>query len=268
VVPRAKVVTGVPPAPIPVESELRFMRTVYGSILPATVDRVMVIGAHPDDIDFYAAGTVATWTKAGVDVKYCILTDGAAGGFECDRSRAKTARLRRVEQLAAASEVGVSDVVFLDRPDGRLQPDEELCQELVDLIRRARPQRVLCPSPDRNWNSVYASHPDHLAAGEATLRAVYPAARNVATRGEVESGEPAPCEVSEVWLMGAEEANVFVDVTETFPEKLAAIRRHVSQLVRSADLEVSLRAYMQELAAQGSIRGDRLAEAFRATWTL
>src|SRR2546430_3924750 len=136
------------------------------------VQRALVIVAHPDDVDFGAAGTVATWTAAGIEVAYCIVTDGDAGGFDPNVPRAEIPGIRQAEQTAAAKVVGVSDLAFLGYPDGRLTATLELRRDLARVIRRVRPQRVLCPSPERNWQRIFASHPDHLAAGRSEERRV------------------------------------------------------------------------------------------------
>ena len=144
----------------------------------AEIARVLVVTAHPDDVDFGVAGSVATWTDAGVAVTYCICTDGQAGGFDDAVNRADIPRIRREEQLAAAAEVGVSDVRFLGHVDGELEPSATLVRDISRVIRQVRPERLLTHSPERVWDRIGRSHPDHLAAGEATVRAVYPAARN------------------------------------------------------------------------------------------
>ncbi|HEX3947892.1 MAG TPA: PIG-L family deacetylase, partial [Acidimicrobiales bacterium] len=113
------------------------------------VDRVLVVTAHPDDVDFGAAGTVAAFTDAGVEVAYCIATDGEAGGSDRDLPRPAMATLRRQEQRAAAALVGVTDVTFLGHPDGRLTPGLDLRRDISRVIRRFRPQRVLAQSPER-----------------------------------------------------------------------------------------------------------------------
>ena len=120
------------------------------------VQRALVIVAHPDDVDFGAAGTVATWTGAGIEVAYCIVTDGDAGGFDPNVPRAEIPGIRRAEQTAAAKVVGVSDLAFLGYPDGRLTATLDLRRDLAREIRRVRPQRVLCPSPERNWQRIFA----------------------------------------------------------------------------------------------------------------
>src|SRR5690348_2500967 len=118
-----------------------------------------MIMAHPDDVDFGAAGTVAAWTGAGIKVTYCIVTDGDAGGFDAEVPRERIGPIRQEEQRAAAAEVGVSDVVFLGYPDGRLEVSLELRRDIARVIREVRPQRVVCQSPERNMVRIYASHP-------------------------------------------------------------------------------------------------------------
>ncbi|HYK32439.1 MAG TPA: PIG-L family deacetylase, partial [Streptosporangiaceae bacterium] len=142
------------------------------------VGRVLAIMAHPDDVDFGTAGTMAKWTEAGIEVVYCIVTDGDAGGNDPSVSRADMAVLRRAEQVAAAKCVGVDDVRFLGYPDGKVEPSLGLRKDLARVIRQVRPDRVVAPSPDRNYARIGASHPDHRAVGAAALDAVYPDARN------------------------------------------------------------------------------------------
>ena len=98
-------------------------------------ERILVITAHPDDVDFGVAGSVASWTKAGATVTYCVVTDGDAGGFDLDVPRDQIPSIRRAEQTAAAAEVGVTDVRFLGYPDGRLTASMELRRDLSRVIR-------------------------------------------------------------------------------------------------------------------------------------
>src|SRR6202166_5482545 len=118
------------------------------------VERILVVCAHPDDVDFGVAGSVAAWVKAGIEVSYCIVTDGDAGGSDRSISRADVAKLRRQEQRGAAAEVGVSEVAFLGHPDGRLFPTIELRRDISRQIRRVRPQRLVCQSPERLWDRI------------------------------------------------------------------------------------------------------------------
>lgn len=232
---------------------------------PAGIERVLVVTAHPDDVDFGVAGTVAAWVKAGVQVSYCVATDGDAGGSDRSASRAQVARIRRDEQRAAAAEVGVSDVVFLGHPDGRLEPTLDLRRDISRHIRRVRPQRVLCPSPDRWWDRLPASHPDHLAAGEAAVAAVYPDARNPFAHPELLDAEGLePWSVPELWLMVSPEPNRVVDVTDTFERKIAALRCHVSQVGDGEGLDDRIRGWLSQAGRAAGLAEGRLAESFRA----
>ena len=229
------------------------------------VQRALMICAHPDDVDFGAAGTVATWTGAGVEVAYCIVTDGDAGGFDPSVPRAEIPAIRRTEQTAAAKAVGVSDVTFLGYPDGRLVATLDLRRDLAREIRRVRPQRVLCPSPERNWQRVFASHPDHLAAGEASLAAVYPDARNPFAHPDLLVDGYEPWSVPEVWMMAAPQRNRWVDITDVLMRKLDALRNHVSQHT-DADgrLEERMRGWGAIVAREAGLADGRLAEGFFA----
>src|SRR6266704_4215368 len=200
-----------------------------GVLDDAQVGRVLSITAHPDDVDFAAGGTVARWTDAGIEVVYCVVTDGDAGGFDEDFPREEMPALRRAEQVAAAKCVGVDDVRFLGYPDGRVEATLELRRDLARVIRQVRPQRVLCPSPERNYVRIGPSHPDHRAVGSAALDAVYPDARNPFAFPELLRDEGlAAWTVSEVWLMGGPSPSHYVDMTDTFPRKIAALRAHES----------------------------------------
>ncbi|MDP9101433.1 MAG: PIG-L family deacetylase [Actinomycetota bacterium] len=233
---------------------------------PTEIERVLVVVAHPDDVDFGAAGTVATWTAAGLDVTYCCVTDGDAGGFDEAVPRSEIGAIRQAEQRAAAKEVGVDEVIFLGYPDGRLEVSLDLRRDLSRVIRQVRPQRVLTQSPQRTWERIYANHPDHLAAGEATLCAVYPDARNPFTHLELAEEGLAAWTVEEVWLMSAGTEQV-VDITDVFDRKLAALRRHHSQTAHMSDLEGMLRAWTGHNASLAGLPEGRLAEAFRVIQT-
>ncbi len=231
------------------------------------VDRILVIAAHPDDIDFGAAASVASWIGAGVDVAYCIATDGDAGGSDRTLDRSDMAAIRRDEQRAAAKEVGVSEVTFLGYPDGRVTPSLELRRDLSRAIRRFRPDRVVAPSPDRNWARIYASHPDHLAVGEAAACAVYPDARNPFAHPELLDEGLEPHTVPELWLMATDRADRAVDVTEWFDRKLAALRSHRSQVGDGEDLDGMLRSWMSATALAAGLPEGRLAEAYLVVGT-
>ncbi|MGB8650116.1 MAG: PIG-L deacetylase family protein [Mycobacteriales bacterium] len=229
------------------------------------VERALVVVAHPDDVDFGAAGTIATWTDEGIEVTYCICTDGDAGGFDPAVPRDAIAGIRQAEQRRAAKEVGVSEVVFLGYPDGQLTPSFDLRRDVSRVIRQVRPQRLLMQSPEINWERIAASHPDHRAAGEAALSAAYPDARNPFTHTSLlhEEGLDA-WSVHDVWVMTAGNgANRWVDVTPTFDRKVAALRAHESQTAHMDDLEGMLRGWLSTNAIAGGLGADRLAESFR-----
>lgn len=227
------------------------------------VQRVLVVTAHPDDVDFGAAGTVSTWTAAGVEVVYCICTDGDAGGFDPAVDRADIPGIRRAEQEAAAKAVGVQDVRFLGYPDGRLEPSIDLRRDISRVIRQVRPQRALIQSPERNWARVGASHPDHLAAGVAAMAAVYPDARNPFAHPELARDEGLEAwSVAETWVMAHPENNHHVDITEAFGTKMAALAAHESQTAHMTDLEGRLRQWFGANALAVGLAEGRLAELF------
>lgn len=219
------------------------------------MSRALVVCAHPDDVDFGAAGTVSSWTAAGVEVAYCVGTSGEAGPHP--------AAVREAEQRAAAAEVGVAEVVFLGHPDGRLTPSIELRRDITRMIRRFRPHRVLTWSPEINWDHVVTTHPDHRAIGEAAFAAVYPDARNAHAHPELLAEGLQPWEVGELWLADgpARLRNRAVDITAHFDRKLAALRAHVSQVGGNDELADQLRAHFTEVARTHGLAG--LAEEFQ-----
>ena len=231
------------------------------------VERVLVVTAHPDDVDYGAAGTIASWTAQGIEVHYCILTNGDQGGFD-DTPRNEMGPLRQREQRAAADVLGVSSVEFLGHPDGHLVPTVKLRGEVVRAIRRVRPQRMITTSPDRNWDHIGASHPDHMAAGEIAIQAVYPDARNQFAFPDLLDQGLEPWAVSEVWVMWHPEVNHYVDITDTFDRKVAALRAHVSQTSHVEELEGYLRNRVAAHAAAAGMPEGRLAEAFKVVPTL
>jgi LmbE family N-acetylglucosaminyl deacetylase len=226
------------------------------------IERILVVTAHPDDVDFGAAGSVAQWTDGGIEVAYCICTDGEAGGFDDTIPRSRMAEIRRAEQLAAAKVVGVTDVTFLGGADGRLEATIDLRRDISREIRRFRPQRVVGQSPDRNLQRIYASHPDHLAAGVATMAAVYPDARNPFAHPELLTEGWEPWTVDEILLMTASQLDTFVDVTDSFERKIEALRCHVSQHPHPEELDGIVRGWNAMNAATGGLPEGRLAEAF------
>jgi LmbE family N-acetylglucosaminyl deacetylase len=226
------------------------------------IERILVVTAHPDDVDFGSAGSVARWTDAGIEVSYCIATNGEAGGFDASVPRPTMAEIRQAEQRAAAKVVGVTDVAFLGYPDGRLLSTIELRRDISREIRRVRPQRVVGQFPERNYQRVYASHPDHLAAGEATMAAVYPDARNPFAHPELLEEGFEPWTVPELYLATAGETDIVVDITDTFERKLDALRCHASQMTDLEGLDARIRFWNGENARLGGLPDGRLAETY------
>ncbi len=227
-----------------------------------------MVTAHPDDVDFGSAGTVAAFTSAGVEVTYCVVTDGDAGGSDRSMSRADMAALRQDEQRAAAAVVGVSDVRFLGHPDGMVQATRELRRDISRVIRQVRPERVLTQSPDRNWDFIFASHPDHLAAGEAAVCAVYPDARNPFAHPELLDDEGLePWSVKELWIMGpgGDGAGIAVETTATVERKVAALMCHESQMTDPDAIAQRVAAGARAQAEVAGLPDGASAELFRVT---
>ncbi len=227
-----------------------------------SISRALVVVAHPDDVDFGSAGTVAALTALGVDVAYCLVTSGDAGGDDSTHTKEERAAIREREQIAAAKEVGVTQLSFLHWPDGQVEPSLLLRREISRAIRAHKPDLVITQSPERNYERIFASHPDHLATGEATLRAVYPDARNPHAFPELLREGFEPHTVPEVW-MSAWNPNLVVDITETFDKKIAALRQHESQVGHREDLEKMLREWAKANAKGVGLGKGRLAETFR-----
>jgi len=227
------------------------------------VERVLVVVAHPDDVDFGAAGTVARWVDEGLDVAYLIVTRGDAGGFD-DTPRDRMPVLREAEQRAAAKAVGVEQVDFLDGyRDGTLTPSLDLRRDITRAIRRYRPDRILTSSPIRRWDRIAGpGHPDHLAVGEATTCAIYPDARNPFAFPELLREEGLqPWVVREVWYQGGPNPDHAVDVTATYPRKLAALAAHVTQTSHE-DVDARMRPVFELNARRAGLPEGSLAEAF------
>lgn len=224
------------------------------------IERALVVAAHPDDADFGAAGTIAGWTTAGIDVTLLVLTHGEQGARP-DADIAAIPALREAEQRAASAQVGITDVRFLEGfRDGWLEPSFELQRHIVHAIRDVRPQRVLLQSPERNYDRLQASHPDHLAAGEAAIRACYPAAENPFAWPELD----LPFwHVGEMWIMAHPDPDHPVDITDQFDRKVAALREHRSQTGHRDTLEEFLRMMSGAMAARLGLPEGRLAEAFK-----
>ena len=223
--------------------------------------------AHPDDCDFGAGGTIAQWTSQGIEVSYCIITNGDQGGEESGIPVEEMAKVRQQEQRDAGKALGVTDITYLNYRDGWLMPSIELRKEIVKAIRMAKPDRMVVQSPERNWERIYSSHPDHLAAGETAIQAVYPDARNPFAFPELKAAGLEPWRVREMWITGSPTPNHFVDITETFSKKMAALHAHVSQTAHNKELENMVRSWGEKNAEAQGLAAGRIAEIFKVIST-
>jgi LmbE family N-acetylglucosaminyl deacetylase len=222
--------------------------------------RAMVIVAHPDDIEFSCAGTVARWVRDGAEVIYVLCTSGDVGIDEPGMTKARAAQIREAEQVAAAEAVGVKEVVFLREPDGMLENTITLRKRLVREIRRFQPEVVITGDPTIVWTGpTYINHPDHRAASGAALDAVFPAAGQPNLFEDLAEEGLSAHKVRKVYVISWGQGENFVDISETIHLKVEALKKHVSQM-KDWDPEPMLRERAAEIA-KGKEMG--YAEGFR-----
>lgn len=228
--------------------------------------RALIVVAHPDDIDFGAAGTACTLVDHGVDVVYGLVTSGEAGEPN-DVPAEQLAAIRRAEQTEAARIVGVGELHWLGFPDGAVVAGLELRRAVARLIRVVRPDLVITQTYELNPDRIYASHPDHRATGEAVISAVYPDARNAKSFPELLDEGHLPHSVPRVWLMSALEHTVHVDITDAFDRKVESLMAHRSQNGhRAGSLPEMIRGWSTTMAEGAGLAG-RLVESFRSVNT-
>lgn len=231
------------------------------------VERLLVVVAHPDDVDFGSAGTIAKWTSKGTQVAYCLVTDGDAGGFDEKIDRSTMPAVRRKEQTNAAARVGVSELVFLGYKDGELRVDVGLRKDISRQIRRFKPDRVLCQSPERNYQRIFASHPDHLAAGEATISSVYPDARNPFAHAELLIEGFEAHTVSDVILQASPTPDSYVEITDFFDNKINAILEHASQLPDPIKTQEMVKQWVAQSALEVGLEEGTFVELYQRVIT-
>lgn len=235
---------------------------------PADVPaRVLVVVAHPDDIDFGIAGTAAVLTAAGSHVTYALCTSGEAGIPE-DMDRGDLMDMREREQRAAAAKVGVTDVRFLGQPDGHLEANLHLRKVISRVIRQVKPDVVITQNPERRYERIFGSHPDHLACGEATISAIYPDARNPHAHVELLAEGHEPHAVDWLWITQGREPNLAVNITDVMDKKVAALSSHSSQVEWIEDIDKLLRDWAAMTADKlGVSEQAPLIEAFTKVQT-
>ena len=220
----------------------------------------MVIIAHPDDAEFTVAGTVGRWVKEGFQVVYVVCTDGSRGSNNPQMPPARMKPIRHAEQQEAAQILGVNAVVFLDYEDGTLQPTLELRRDLTRVIRSWRPDAVICQDPTGVLRgSNYVNHPDHRAAGEASLYAIFPSACTRFIFPELLEEGLEPHKVREVYLYGSPDTDEWVDISDTIDLKIVALKAHRSQ-VKPDYVDSRIRTWNGEL---GRRHGVPYAEEFK-----
>ena len=223
-------------------------------------ESAMVIVAHPDDIEFSCAGTMARWAKAGSRICYVLCTSGDVGIADPGMTRARATEIREAEARAAAEITGVTNIVFLREPDGMLSPTLELRKKLVREIRRFRPEVVMCSDPTVLYaGSDYINHPDHRAAGQAAIDATFPAAGQPNLYEELAEEGLKAHKPRKLFVNGWNQTDLYVKIDDTIDIKIAALRAHVSQM-RGWDPEPMIRQWSAE-----SAKGKEMsyAESFR-----
>jgi LmbE family N-acetylglucosaminyl deacetylase len=232
-----------------------------GHELGAALRRILCISAHPDDNEFLIAGSVARWARQGRHVAFCLVTAGGAGVNEHTPSPENLVPVRERETRAAARILGVKDVIFLGYADGTLEPTLGLRRDLTRVVRRVRPDVVVCGDPTvRFYGNEYLNHPDHRAVASAALDAVFPSAETSAIFPELLGEGLPPHKVRQVFITGSPEPDVFVDIATTLTVKCRALRAHRSQVGTGDWVEPLLKGWALRDGKRGGVR---YAEAFR-----
>jgi LmbE family N-acetylglucosaminyl deacetylase len=223
----------------------------------------MSIHAHPDDQDFTVAGTLAKWAQAGCQIVTVIITDGSAGSNDPAHGpdyKPTLARIRADEQRAANAVLGVKETIFLGYPDGELTASIQLRRDLTRLIRQYKPQAVVTGDPTGFfYGNGYINHPDHRAAAEAAVYAVFPSAGSRPIFADLIGEGLEPHEVERLYIHGAEKPDTWVDVSQTLETKIEALKKHVSQ-TDTHEVDDWMREWAEE---EGKEKGLKYAEAYR-----
>lgn len=218
--------------------------TTENMVMERPPKRVMAVMAHPDDAEFGIAGTIAKWARAGSEIEYVLCTSGDKGSDDPKMTSAKLVKIREAEQKAAGKILRLKNVVFLRFKDAELLPfDLKLRHDLVAEMRRFKPDAVICQDPNTRFGgNRYIQHPDHIAAGEATLAAVYPSVRDRLTFPDLLVQGLKPHKVTDVFLMGSRNPDYFEDITGTIDIKIKALLAHKSQVSESTAVFVKRNA--------------------------
>ena len=217
----------------------------------------MWVVAHPDDAEFSSAGTITKLAKEGKRVVIIQVTSGDRGTADRSFTPETLAATREKEEEEAARRMGVDEVVFLREPDGHVMPDIPLREKIVRLIRTYKPDVIVTHDPFR----PYAMHPDHRAVGQVTHDSVYPLARDHLYFPDHLASGLEPHKTAEIWYFGSETPDVFFDITDTFDNKIHALKAHASQVGTGDTLDERLRERSREVAKDQPYE---LAEAYKS----
>lgn len=227
---------------------------------PYIPESAMAIVAHPDDIEFSCAGTLARWAKAGARISYVLCTSGDVGIVKAGMTKARAAEIREAEQREAAHIAGAAEVIFLGEPDGMVEASLHLRKKLVREIRRFRPEVVVTGDPQMLWASEgYINHPDHRAVAWAAVDAIFPACGQPNLFEELEEEGLTAHKVRKVYITGWGAGDVYVSIDETIDIKVAALKAHKSQM-GDWDVETNLKQWAADRAKDHEMN---YAERFR-----
>jgi LmbE family N-acetylglucosaminyl deacetylase len=229
--------------------------------------RVLIVMAHPDDGEFGVGGTIARWASEGRDIYYCLVTDGQVGDAgDQEITSERLAQVRQEEARAAARALGVrNEVIFLHYWDSQLEPTLGLRRDIARVIRQVRPDVVICQDPTTRWSGQgYINHPDHRAAGEATLAAIMPVASTRLAVPELAAEGLPPHNVREVYIAHSQQPDRWVDIEGFLETKIEALRAHKSQL-RDWDPAEAMKHWAEENAETARKHGHdmRYAESYK-----
>jgi LmbE family N-acetylglucosaminyl deacetylase len=223
--------------------------------------KFLVFSAHPDDLDFGCAATVAKLTSEGNEVVYCVITNGEKGTQKVNHTKQQMVKLREKEQCAAGAAVGVRNVVFLRQTDGNLEHTSEVRKKVIRVIRETKPDIIISQDPgNHSFDSFYRFHRDHRITAEIVFDAIYPAAGSKAFFPELINEKVHPHQIEEVWFYGTDRPNLFVNITNTIEKKIEALRCHDSQF---HDFEKLADHVYQNARTQGKKKKMIHAEGFR-----
>ncbi len=230
--------------------------------------KVLVFSAHPDDLDFGCAGTVAKLSEEGKEVVYCVITDGSKGKQKEEHFRLtakQMAAIREKEQKAAAKAVGVKKVIFLNEADGELENTQKVRAKITRAIREEKPDLVFAFDPAGcDFESFYRCHRDHRMGAEAVFDAIYPGAGSPAYFPELGKMGILPHKIKGIWFYGTDRPNIFIDIGQTLDKKIAALQSHKSQIEDTRKAEEHIRSRASKEARKAKNKKMKYAETFRS----